>query len=140
MKILVNFIILLFLYWESVQDIKNQQISLNSIIVAAFAGLIIRLFGGEEISGGLLCGILPGIFFVVISKISYQSIGYGDGFVIMILGEYLGWKEATIIVFIAMFLMMMLAMVMLLKNGFRYNVSLPFIPCILFAYVGGYLL
>jgi leader peptidase (prepilin peptidase)/N-methyltransferase len=140
MESVLNLSVLCFLSWESLQDIKRQQLSLKSIIIFFILGLILRFFVLKTGLAEIISGMLLGIFCLVLSRLTGEAIGYGDGLVILVVGEYLGIKGAVLLLFISFGIMMAAAILVMLKKGFRYNAPLPFVPCILAAYVGGMLL
>ena len=140
MEILLNLLVLCFLFWESYQDIKRQQLSLESIIIFLAAGMIIRLFVLKTGMLEIISGMALGLFCLIISKITGEAVGYGDGLVILVIGVCLGIQGAVITLCMSFVIMMVLAIFLLIEKGFGYNAALPFVPCIFVAYVGGLLL
>lgn len=132
--------VLLFLTWEALEDIKSQKLSVHSLLAFMIMGLGIRLVYFRTGFWELFVGMWAGILVLIAAKITEEAIGYGDGVVILIVGIYAGLRMTLYALFLAFIIMMLCSMVILSGKGFRTNMRLPFVPCILFGYVGGLML
>lgn len=133
----IDILVLVFLLWESIEDIKSQKISLIFVLMFGVLALAVKIFMYEVSLAEMFNDVLIGMFCLCMARITGQAIGYGDGVVLIILGIFVGIRKTVITLFIAFGLMMIVAMVMLIRKGFRYNATMPFIPCIFLAYLGG---
>lgn len=84
----------------SMEDLREKKISLWKIRLYAAVVLIYeigRQIGGtEKISEWLifaLTGLLPGIGMLIMGKLSKEAVGYGDGYLTLILGFSMGFWE-----------------------------------------------
>ncbi len=117
----------------SIEDMRKREISTLSLLLLGGLGVFLSLLGGEWKDISVLCRFLPGLIFLGLGKISRESIGYGDGFVILCLGSYLTVTQllgacmtaVTLAGVAALFLMI------LLHRGRR--TQIPFVP---FLFIG----
>ena len=90
-------IVLMVMAVISFVDIKRKQVSLAVLIPIGVVVLIWRLFQGTEMVA-FLTGLVPGVACLLLSYVTGESIGRGDGLVLCILGLLCGMK-ATLAVF-----------------------------------------
>ena len=84
----------------------------------------------------LFQGAVPGIVLGIISWITREAVGYGDVWIITLLGIYLGiWDTATLVC-IAFFFSSIAAVGCLVWKKFRRDTRIPFVPFLTAAYVG----
>ena len=84
----------------------------------------------------ILGGIAIGLFFVYLSYITEEKIGYGDSWLIGILGVYLGGTELLELMLIASLAASVCSLGYCACHGWNRNHTLPFIPFMLVAFVG----
>ena len=94
----------------SMEDLREKKISLWKIRLYAavvFIYEIGRQIGGtEKISEWLifaLTGLLPGIGMLIMGKLSKEAVGYGDGYLTLILGFSMGFWETLGVLGTALF-------------------------------------
>ena len=85
-----------YLLWGTWQDIKKRRISHNYLWVGGILGVAIRIINFRE--GSLeflewLSALLPGITILMIAKMTKEKIGLGDGWVLVILANYMNLGE-----------------------------------------------
>ena len=117
-------------------DWKRRQISVNLLwILSVFslaAVLITKRNSVLEILGGL--GI--GLFFLFVSYITKEKIGYGDSWLVIVLGIYLGGNKLIKLMLIASFTASLVSLIYGMLRKWNRNTSLPFIPFMMLAFVG----
>ena len=91
-------------------------------------------------TGEIIAGILAGAFFLLISKLTKESFGYGDSILIVIMGAFLGFWSLMSVLFMAFFMAGLFSVIMLLKTKFHKKSKFPFIPFLMAAYAGGIIL
>lgn len=122
MRILMDVVMIGFALAASVCDWKKRTIPVN-LLVAYTAAVLIGVLFHIKIGGFLI-----GIFFFIVSKITKEAIGYGDSWMITIIGMYLGGKELIRLLFTASFLACLVSLLFMWKQGWKREGSLPFVP------------
>ena len=92
MSVLWVFLHLLILSWE---DMKDQMLSFWLLLELLLTGLLTALWNGRE----MVC--FPGLFLLVVGKLSGERIGLGDGWLLLALGMWLPYEILMGILFLA---------------------------------------
>lgn len=135
---IVNIFILTLLIIASISDIRNKKIS-NHLLIA-FGILVIPVFFWRCYHGQFLAaksvpwGVLPGLVCLLLGKITRESIGYGDGYLISIIGMYMGLSKTIGLVITALFFIGLFSIGMLLFQKANRKTQIPFIPALLMAF------
>ena len=133
-------IFLVYIAALAVMDFKYRKLPLKTLL----SGLFIAAAGclcGREISPVLLAtGGCMGIVFLLISRVSGESFGYGDSILILIMGIFLGFWEILYLLMGAFSMAAFFSAAMLVKTRFNRKSSFPFVPFLTAAYIGGMLL
>lgn len=87
-----------------------------------------------------LTGIVIGGIFLLCSRVTGEAIGYGDSWIILLLGVYLGGRQLLTVIMLAFFLAGIFSLVGLVRKKWSRTCSIPFIPFLTAAYVGVVLL
>ena len=117
-----------------------QQISCLSLVLMAALVLVLRMVFVDDTIWSTLGGAAVGISFFFISKYSRESVGYGDSWLILLLGIFLGGKIVVEVLFVASFLAALFSIGYGLVRGWNRKNTIPFIPFLAVAYVGVVLL
>ncbi|MCL2253027.1 MAG: hypothetical protein FWC09_01160 [Lachnospiraceae bacterium] len=128
-------IILFFLAMFAFFDIKSKKIPLCLIMIFGIVAVLVSVLGSDFDKWAFLAKMMPGVFLLLISFISNQAIGYGDGLIVLLIG-LLTPLHINISLILAAFLLSALAsiIVLVLKKGTK-NSKLPFVPFLLSAWV-----
>lgn len=127
----VCFIVLLFL---SYMDIKLHRVPIKVLAVSGSAAVLYHLIFGECCIWEILGGAGIGLLFLLISRITGESVGYGDGWGIFVLGLYLGFGELLTVLLISFFLLALFAVFVLGVKKMSRKYAFPFFPFL----AGGY--
>lgn len=122
MRILTDFIMLGFTLGVSIYDWKQRLIPVK--FLWTYSAVAVLCAWSDVRIGGLLIGIL----FWLVSKITKEAIGYGDSWVITLLGMYLGGRDLIRLLFTASFLAAIVSLIWMWKQGWKREGSLPFVP------------
>ncbi len=122
------------------RDWRTKQISCLSLLLMAILVLVLRVVFVEDTIWSTLGGVAVGISFFFISKYSRESVGYGDSWLILLLGIFLGGKMIMEVICIASFLAALFSIGYGLVRGWNRKNTIPFIPFLTVAYVGVLLL
>ena len=121
----------------AVMDIKWKQLSLPVLLSGAFLTAA-GLFCGREVSMILLAaGAGTGVIFLIISKITDESFGYGDSILILFMGGFLGFWNILTVLLTAFSGAALFAAFMLIRKKFHRKSSFPFVPFLTLSYIGG---
>lgn len=87
----------------------------------------------------ILAGLVIGSLFIVISKATREGLGYGDSWLMCILGGYLGiWNMLELLVMTWM-LTAVVAGIILARSRFKKRTSIPLVPLITVGYIAVWL-
>lgn len=117
------------------RDWKEKSIYLYIPIIAAIVSIILHLVYRDNSLVDMLSGAGIGAVMILIAWVSKESVGIGDGVMLMVSGLFLGFR-ANMELFITALLLAGVAALMLMV-GMRKERSyrMPFIPFLLVAYV-----
>ena len=119
----------------SVKDIRDRQIGMVPLTLAAIGGVLLHLCYERISIWNLLGGIGIGMGLYGISVLSHEKIGKGDALLIGVTGIFLGFWDNLIVLWIASLVAAVTGMVAVLifHKGKRYE--LPFIPCVFLSFI-----
>ncbi|SFQ20100.1 Type IV leader peptidase family protein [Lachnospiraceae bacterium XBB1006] len=132
-------LLILLLSIASVEDFRCHSIQIG-YPVAFLGGAVVRqvLCPGMSVTM-FIGGIAFGTAFLLLSRIKSGIIGSGDGLMLGVCGAYLGLMDVTILfvrgVFLAALWSVGIIAVQIIRTGRKKGTELPFIPCLLVAYV-----
>ena len=81
---------IIFLAMLSLEDIREKRISVNRVMIGALAAIIYQFMAGQASGIAIIGGLMPGIALLLLSVMTKESIGKGDGIVVMVLGLWIG--------------------------------------------------
>lgn len=119
----------------AVQDCRRRTLSGRTLMLLLAAAVCFRIYSGEGIISWILC-VLPGTLFLIISRITKEGVGYGDGCVILILGIYLGVWSTVEVCMIAVLIMALVSMAGMALWHWKRTKRLPFLPFLAVGYLG----
>lgn len=118
------------------RDWRTKRVSCLSLVLMAVLVLVLRIVFVKDTIWSTLGGVAVGISFFFISKYSRESVGYGDSWLILLLGIFVGGKMIMEIIFVASFLAALFSIGYGLVRGWNRKNTIPFIPFLAAAYVG----
>lgn len=124
----------------SVQDFRERMISGTLLSIGAVAAICSQILWNRNSVWECISGILIGLLFIGISKLTREGFGYGDSILITILGIYIGVWNLIYVLLIAFSLAAICSIFILIKFRFQRQKVLPFIPFITVAYMSFVLL
>ena len=136
-------LVCLVLVFMACKDIREHKVSVIALVVCGFitgieSGIAV-LGGGSGAWKSYLAGLVIGALFIGISKATREGLGYGDSWLICILGGYLGiWNMLELLVMTWM-LTAVAAGIMLVRSRFKKRTSLPMVPFITIGYIAVWL-
>ncbi len=132
MRKLLVLVLLAFNAWS---DVRERQISLLISGIAGVGGLLLILIGNISVKEAAM-GACIGAILLLLSILTRDAIGFGDGLLIVVTGCYLGGKDNLLLVGGGFFLAAIFGMsVLIIKKADRKK-EFPFVPFLLLSYIG----
>lgn len=125
--ILIN----LYLLWGSIQDVKKRKISNVYLWTGGIGGIAFKIISSNydlQIIGDWMLTVAPGVLVVFLAKKTKEKIGLGDGLVLLVLGNVMTFFEICILLQIAIFLLLIFALVLWSSRKFSKDYPIPFLP------------
>ena len=126
----------IFLTACTVFDLKTRRLPVWLMIMGSVTAVIFRISHWEDGALLWLGGMLTGMFFIAVSWRTGEQVGYGDSWMILILGLYLGLWDVLWLLSIAFTCSGIVAVILLIKGKWSKKVSFPFIPFLMLGYMG----
>lgn len=128
-------ICLVFLIIVALKDIQTKKISVYALVCGGMLSVIYQIFVGNMDLWLLSGGIMTGILFLFISRMTQEGMGYGDSILILILGIYLGFHQLIIVLSMSFFLLLCVSIPVLWCRKMSREYTLPFIPFLTVGYL-----
>lgn len=135
-NIILQAMLIVSLVSFSFLDLRSQQLPRWIMFVVWVAILFIKIVfekatvqyivGGMAIGGGLL----------LISRVTREAIGYGDGILVLIIGTVSGILKTLLVLFYGLLLGCMFCSILLCFHKIKKKDTIPFAPFLLVAYLG----
>ena len=119
---------LFFLAGLAKEDIEEHMISIKKLLVFGMLALLYFWYKESFIWQELVRRVMPGLFLLFLSWISRESIGYGDGAAVIVLGLWTGVLFTLLTVCIGILAAGVWSMVCLIRKK---TGPIPFIPFLL---------
>ncbi|HIW21470.1 MAG TPA: prepilin peptidase [Candidatus Dorea intestinavium] len=123
-------------------DIKAREIPIRPLFFGGILGVLLQVITNPLTIKEWLIGIIIGCFFLFVSKVSKEGIGYGDSILLFIMALCLGGTGIIITFIIASMLVLFVAGMLLASyKKISRNYRLPFYPFLTVGYfIGNWLL
>ena len=127
--------ILLFLLLAvcAVSDIFKKKIPLAVVWAGILAAVILNIQGGtgEAAWYAIALSMIPGAVFWGLSLITGEKVGYGDGWMLMMIGLFLGLERCFVILLVGLMLESAVVLVLLAVRKISTDKAVPFAPFLL---------
>lgn len=131
---IVHICLIIILGVICVFDIKRKKIPVYMLIILAAAGIISNFTVGEFDIEKRIVAMLPGTILLIVSMITKQQIGYGDGMIILIMGLYIDIDDILSIVLSSFLLSSIAAIILMTVFKKKKNFEMAFSPFLLIGY------
>lgn len=119
---------IMFLAILSLEDIREKRISVKRVLIGALTAVICQLITRQASGIAIVGSLIPGIVLLLLSVMTKESIGKGDGIVVMMLGLWIGGWMTFLVVCLAVWVAGIFAIVCLMRKK---RELIPFVPCLL---------
>lgn len=124
----------------SVSDWRKKTMPLSLLVMLSVV-IVCFVILCDTVSMRLrLGGVFMGLLFLLISKVTGEAIGYGDSWLILLLGIHMGYLRAIGVLFVASMLAGIASLFFLWKCNWKRTATLPFVPFLSISYLGAILL
>lgn len=131
-----NWTVLILLGIVGVIDWKKREIPIGMLVIMGAAILFFGICCKDVSIWYRLSGAMLGVVFFLVSKFTKEAIGYGDSWLILLLGAHLGIFRVLQLLFAASLMSSIFAVFYLWKHRWKRNATLPFVPFLVIAYIG----
>lgn len=118
----------------AVCDGIRKEIPLAVVWTGIIAAVLLRICGvlgdGTWISGML--SVLPGTAFWLLSFITREKVGYGDGWLLIMIGLFVGLQSCILILMVGLISESVVILVLLAVKRIAGDREIPFAPFLLF--------
>ena len=133
---IVNVMVGICLMAAAYRDWKTKQIPVGLLLLTTLFVLLLLFTVIKDTLWSTLGGIGIGLCFFVISKVTGEAIGYGDSWILLLLGFYLGGKPLLEVIFLASFAACLFALFRSMARGWNKGQTIPFVPFLFMGYLG----
>lgn len=124
-----------FLLIEGIRDLEKHKVSMITVVIAGVIGVILQFGIIQENGLEILGGILIGVVLLLLAKITREKIGYGDGWIFVVTGIYLGFHSNMYLLLLSLFLASLVSICLLVFKKVNRKTELPFVSFILPGYL-----
>ncbi|HKM34270.1 MAG TPA: prepilin peptidase [Lachnospiraceae bacterium] len=117
-------------------DLKYKRIPVALLVTAGIVSLADLIMHGvlgslPNIFLSRIIGMIPGTLLLLLSRLTKEKIGQGDGILLIILGLFMGFDGILVILCIGLFLQSLLACFLLIIKKADIQTKIPFVPFLL---------
>lgn len=136
LEVILKVILLLGLFYIAWFDYKTKLIEMKWLLIFGMVGMIGIVVQRDWALISQSClGTLVGVSLLVFSWFSRESIGFGDGWLFVITGVFLGIWENFVLLFGSLILVGIFAVTCLVLKKIERNDRVALAPFVLTAYV-----
>lgn len=129
----VEIVLFLFLAVCAVSDGLERQVPLVVVWLGMLTAVCLRI-GGAMGETGIIAGVLsllPGAGLFLLSFLTGEKVGYGDGWALLMIGLFLGAYRCFLILFVGLMIESAVAIVLLVFGKIKRDREIPFLPFLL---------
>lgn len=119
---------LLFLAILSAGDIRERKISIYRVLLFALFAILYRMITNEHLWNEIICCVLPGSALLLLAFLTKESIGYGDGITVLVLGLWTNGRFALAVTCTGIMLSGIWSVVCIFRKK---KEAIPFVPFLL---------
>lgn len=127
-QIVNTLMIMVFLGIATYFDFRRKMIPIWVQAMGIIFLCITQIVKGQGWNWEILLALLPGILLLGISFVTRESIGYGDGIAVLILGGMIGARKCMWVICISLFMMSVVGIVLLATKRATRKTRIPYIP------------
>lgn len=129
----VEIVLFLFLAVCAVFDGLKRRVPLAVIWIGMLTAVCFRIGGimGETSPALTAAALLPGAGFFLLSFLTKEKVGYGDGWTLLMIGLFVGAYRCFLILLAGLVMESVVAMALLAIGKIKRDREIPFLPFLL---------
>lgn len=129
----VEILLFLFLGVCALCDGMKREIPLAIVWLGIIAAIILHIQGiiKDDSWMSVFVSVLPGLMFWMLSFATREKVGYGDGWLLIMIGIFVGLRECFLILLTALVLESAAVLVLLAVKRISGDRQIPFAPFLL---------
>lgn len=129
----VETLLAVFLGICAVTDSLHKQIPLAVVWLGMATAAVLRVCGVAGESGFLAAALslVPGAVFFALSFVTREKVGYGDGWILLMIGLFLGLLPCFFVLLFGLLLESVVALALLVFKKAKRDKEIPFSPFLL---------
>ena len=130
----IEIFLFVFLGICAVCDSVERNIPLAVVWLGIITAIVLRVQGlaGNVTWQSAALSIIPGVMFWMLGFVSGEKVGYGDGWMLIMIGLFVGLWECFLILMIALVSGSVVVLILLAAGRVSKDFQLPFAPFLLF--------
>lgn len=137
---IADWIVFLLLSMCSISDFRKKTIPLVFLVILNVVVVCLVFVCNDVEMKYRLGGVFMGLLFLLISRFTREAIGYGDSWLILLLGIHMGYLGAISVLFLASLLAGFASLLLLWRCNWKRKATIPFVPFLTISYLGAILL
>ena len=125
----------MFLLIEGIRDLQKHKVSMITVMIVGILGVIFQFGIIQENGLKIIGGILIGIVLLLLAKMTREKIGYGDGWIFVVTGIYMGFRNNMYLLLLSLFLASLVSICLLVFKKVNKKTELPFVSFVLPGYL-----
>lgn len=121
----------------AIKDFRTKKVNSYLCLITILEALLIRKLVINESDIVLLIDMIPGLLLLLVSVLTNEEIGKGDGLVLLYIGCVLGFKQEMEVLLIAFMLSGIIALMMLVGKKGNKKTEIPFVPFLSLGVIAG---
>lgn len=126
---------LTFLAINAYTDFKKKKIYAVSVIGFIIIGVIIFIIKKDHEFFSLLGGLAIGLLVLIVSRLSSQAVGFGDGLIFLVTGVYLGFSRNLALLLYGLLICGVVSLVLVTFRKWKMKNEIPFVPFVFIAFI-----
>ena len=130
----IEILIFVFLGICAVYDGLEREIPLAVVWLGIIAAIVLRIQGpaGDGTFMTAVLSLIPGVMFWLLGFISGEKVGYGDGWMLVMIGLFMGLWKCFLILMIGLVSGSLVVLILSVFKKVSKDYRLPFAPFLLF--------
>lgn len=132
-RFVIEAMLFVFLGLAAYFDCRFRRIPWSVLGMGTIFMIICNILQWKEFKVGILSAALPGLFLLVLAWLTKESIGYGDGISVILLGGMVGLRNCIWVLCISLLFLSLAGLVLLVIKRVDRKTKIPYLPFLLAA-------